>query len=323
MIDLAPLAGLLEEHRPLLWGIAYRMTGSAADADDLVQESFLRAIERPPQDPVGPRAWLVTVCVNLARDRLRARKRAHYRGPWLPWPAALDEEEAWSVDCPDAEAQALRRESASFAYLLALEALGPVERAVLILREVVGFSTEETARALAIGEANVKVTLSRAKKALAKQERVRVRRARDPEATRQALTRFVAALASDDPAEVVSVLAPDARGLQDSAGEYLAAGIVLEGAEALARAWLGIAKKGGVVTGAEWTRLNGGWALSGTLAGARARARPATRGKSKPPRQVAPRFALLVDVDEAGAITAVYTVLAPRKLSHVPAPIAP
>lgn len=310
------------EHRALLWGLSYRMTGSAADADDLVQDTMLRALERPPADPTAPRPWLVTVCMNLARDRLRARKRARYKGPWLPSPirtrAGLEEGDAAAEPPepgPNAEARLDRAESVTFAFLLALEVLTPNERAVLILREVLEHSTEETAQALSLSASNVKVTLLRAKRALAAYDKVRVKRVRDPEASRAALTRFLAALASEDPAAVAGVLAPTARGLQDSGGEYLAAGIPLEGPEALARAWLGIAKKGGVVTGAEWMELNGSWALVGTMEGARTRA--VTRGRSRPSREVAPRFALLVDVDDAGAIERVYTVLAPRKLRHI------
>lgn len=311
-----------EEHRALLWGLSYRMTGSAADADDLVQDTLLRALERPPEDPIAPRPWLVTVCMNLARDRLRARKRARYPGPWLPSPiptrAGVEEGEAAaeaSDPGPNVEARFDRAESVTFAFLLALEALTPNERAVLILREVLEHSTEETAQALSLSASNVKVTLLRAKRALAAYDKVRVKRARDPEASRAALMRFVAALASEDPAAVVGVLAPTARGLQDSGGEYLAAGIPLLGPEAIARAWLGIAKKGGIITGAEWLELNGSWALVGTMLGARARA--VTRGRSRPPREVAPRFALLAEADDTGAITGLYTVLAPSKLRHI------
>ncbi len=83
---------LFIQHRRFLWGLCYRLTGSAADADDLVQETFVRAIELPPArlgDPLRP--WLVRVAVNLGRDLLRRRRRVPYKGPWLPSPIETDE----------------------------------------------------------------------------------------------------------------------------------------------------------------------------------------------------------------------------------------
>src|SRR5579859_1118474 len=104
-----------------LWGLAYRMTGSAADADDVVQETFVRAVERPParlDEPLRP--WLTRVAVNLARDALRRRKRRAYVGPWLPFPLEGDAFEELVADpAPSAEARYDLRESASFAFLVA------------------------------------------------------------------------------------------------------------------------------------------------------------------------------------------------------------
>ncbi|HEY9231828.1 MAG TPA: sigma-70 family RNA polymerase sigma factor, partial [Blastocatellia bacterium] len=85
-------AETLENDRRLLWGLCYRMTGNAADADDLVQETFVRALEHPPRRTDEPlRPWLVRVALNLSRDLLRRRRRRDYTGPWLPSPVPTDE----------------------------------------------------------------------------------------------------------------------------------------------------------------------------------------------------------------------------------------
>jgi RNA polymerase sigma factor (sigma-70 family) len=122
-------------HERFLWGLCYRMTGSAADADDLVQDTFARAIAQPPPDTTSSlRPWLVRVAMNLARDHLRRRRRRAYDGPWLPAP--VDE-------LPPAHEPAATTarydlmESVTIAFLLALEALSPPQRAVLILRDEV------------------------------------------------------------------------------------------------------------------------------------------------------------------------------------------
>src|SRR3954470_3892816 len=187
-------AETLESDRRLLWGICYRMTGNAADADDLVQETFVRAIEHPPPRTSEPlRPWLVRVAMNLSRDLLRRRRRRDYTGPWLPSPVATDEESLPSFEpaAPAADSPAARYdllESISFAFLLALEALTPQQRAVLLLRDVFDYSTAETARALDLTEANVKVTLLRARKRMKDydQQRADLSSAKR-EATRQAL----------------------------------------------------------------------------------------------------------------------------------------
>src|SRR6185436_13556133 len=164
-------AQALEIDRRLLWGLCYRMTGNAADADDLVQETFVRAIEKPPPRTDEPlRPWLVRVAMNLSRDLLRRRKREGYTGPWLPSPVPTDDEESpasyepatGGEDSPVARYDL--KESISFAFLLALEALTPSQRAVLLLRDVFDYSTSETAEALGITEANTKVVLLRARR---------------------------------------------------------------------------------------------------------------------------------------------------------------
>src|SRR5262245_21932891 len=204
----------LESHRGFLWGLAYRLTGNAADAEDVVQETFVRALRRPPADRQRPwRPWLVAVALNLGRDLLRRRRRRGYPGSWLPSP--IEAEPPSHEPAGPAADPATRyelTESVSFAFLLALEALTPMQRAALLLRDVFDYSVRETAHALAVSEANARTTHLRARKALAAYEASR----RPPTAERQsrtraALERFLDSVARGDVAAVEEQLAGDVR----------------------------------------------------------------------------------------------------------------
>lgn len=166
----------LEGHRRTLWGLCYRMTGNAADADELVQETFVRALTKPPADTARDmRPWLIRVAANLSRDALRRRRARSYVGVWMPAPVPSDRlgverdppshEPAAHAYNPERRYQLL--ESASMAFLVALEALTPKQRAVLLLRDVYEYTVAQTAEALAITAADVKTTLHRARKIMA------------------------------------------------------------------------------------------------------------------------------------------------------------
>src|SRR5687768_14484375 len=133
----------MERHRKLLWSICYRMTGVAADADEIVQETFARALEEKPSTDRDVRPWLVKVAVNLCRDALRRRRRQPYVGPWLPSPADLTEEAAPSLSDESPPLDPLARyelaETGSYAFLLAAEALTPTQRAVILLSDVLDY----------------------------------------------------------------------------------------------------------------------------------------------------------------------------------------
>jgi RNA polymerase sigma-70 factor (ECF subfamily) len=292
-----------------LWGLAYRMTGSAADADDVVQETFVRAVERPPprlEEPLRP--WLTRVTVNLARDALRRRKRRAYVGPWLPFPIEGDAFEELVADpAPAADARYDLRESASFAFLVALEALTPQQRAVLLLRDVLDYSVDEAARALSLSPANVKTTHHRARRAMEGYDAAR--RPIGPalaDATRAALERFLVAVVSEDAAAAEACLADSVQAISDGGGEFRAALRVVHGRDRVARFLVGLQKKTYHAGRFGLRVVNGLPALVAEVDVKEAR--------------WAPRFVLRCDVDEAGAIRGVHVVIASPKLARI-API--
>ena len=133
------LSDAFRDHERLLWGLSYRMLGSASEADDVVQDTFVRAIERAPDARDTLRPWLVRVAMNLSRDRLRRRRR-RYVGEWLPEPYFEQ------PGAPDPEQQLDQQQSLTVALLHVLETLSPVERAVFLLHDVFGLRFAEVAK---------------------------------------------------------------------------------------------------------------------------------------------------------------------------------
>jgi len=219
-------AQTFDEHRKFLWGICYRMTGSAADAEDIVQDTFVKALEKPPADTEAPlRPWLVKIALNLSRDQLRRRRRREYFGPWLPSPINTEgdtplEFDQHSANEISAMAEYDLRESVTIAFLLALEALTPAQRAVLLLRDVLDYSTAETAESVEMTESNVKVTLHRARRIMEAYNKNRVaslsKRAHELRGT---LQRFLSRLAEGDVEGLKRMLAADVVLVSDGGGE--------------------------------------------------------------------------------------------------------
>jgi RNA polymerase sigma-70 factor (ECF subfamily) len=301
----------LEPHRRFLFGLCYRMTGVAADAEDLVQQTFARAIAAPPGDrTTSLKPWLATVATNWARDHLRARRRRGYVGPFLPSPVPTGavEDEAIAHE-PDAHEDGPPRyellESVSYAFLIALEALTPTQRAVLLLRDVFDYSVRETAQALALGESNVKVTHHRARLAMQRYDETRALREGGPRAAndvqRAALEAFTLALASGDVTAVEALLREDVRAVNDGGGEFFAARVPVVGRAKVARFYTKIAARGQLV-GAAFVELNGA---------------PAILARFAPAEGVAPVVVTRVEVDADGRIAELHSVLAPRKLEHL------
>ena len=234
-------AQTFDEHKRVLWGMCYRMTGSATDADDIVQDTFVKALERPPADMESPiRPWLVKVAINLSRDQLRRRRRREYFGAWLPSPVLTDSNDQSQLDPISTEDSPGVRydlmESVTLAFLLALEALTPAQRAVLLLRDVFDYSTTETAEALAMSEANIKVTLHRARRIMGAYDKNRVSNLSGRVVEmRDILQRFLSRLASGDVEGLKEMLAADVVLVTDGGGEINALADPVHGSEKVLR----------------------------------------------------------------------------------------
>jgi len=287
------------QHQKVLWDLSYRMTGSAADADDVVQETFVRALSHPPRTDLPLLPWLVKVSLNAARDVLRRRRRRGYVGPWLPDPIELEPD---PEAAPAADVRYDRLESASFAFLLALEALTVRQRAVLLLRDVFDYSVRETAEALSINEGAVKTLHHRARSALLDYDRQRAPAADRANLARQALARLMMAVTAGDVAGVEALLTADAQLLNDAGGEFVAALRPIRGKPKVARGMVALARKSPRAA-AEVRWVNGFPSLVVT--------------DPAPAPRHAGSFVLGIDVDASGSIRAVYAVLARAKLRRV------
>jgi RNA polymerase sigma-70 factor (TIGR02957 family) len=204
--------------RPLLFSVAYRMLGSASDAEDAVQDAWLRYAAGHAGDIHSLKAYLTTIVTRLCLDRLKSARtqREEYIGPWLPEPILTDPRH---VPLEPEQSLALA-ESVSLAFMLLLETLTPEERAVFLLREVFEYTHEEIAPMLGTTAANSRQLLHRAK------SRVAERRPRFDASTggkRELVGRFVAALRDGDPEAMTTVLAEDVGFWGDGGGKALAA----------------------------------------------------------------------------------------------------
>ena len=196
------------QHRNLLFTVAYEMLGSASDAEDVVQETWLRWANVDGATVRDPRAYLVRIVTRQALNRLRtlARRREDYVGEWLPEPL---------LTSPDVAADVELAESVSIAMLTVLETLGPTERAVFVLHEVFETSYDEVAEALGKSPAAIRQIAHRAR------EHVAARRPRMPVSTTEqqaAVDRFLAAIRSGDLQGLLDVLAPDVVVVADGGG---------------------------------------------------------------------------------------------------------
>lgn len=274
------------------------MTGSAAEADDLVQETFRRALETPPSDLARDlRPWLMRVALNLSRDALRTRKRRAYVGPWLPSPIETEHGFEASLAGPDARYSEL--ESVTFAFLIALETLSGTQRAVLLLRDVLDYSVEETAQALALSEANVKTTLHRARKLMEAYDASAL--ALTPERvakTAEALRALCMHLFTRNAPALEALLSREVRARNDGGGEFFAAQRPIFGLARVIKFYLKTSRRG--AGRAEVRLLNGLPALVAEL-------------PSNEPR-LASRVVLRVELDAADKIASIDTIVATPKL---------
>jgi RNA polymerase sigma-70 factor (TIGR02957 family) len=212
-------------HRSLLFTVAYEMLGSASDAEDVVQETWLRWADVDHEGVRDPRAYLVRIVTRQALNRLRslARRREDYVGEWLPEPL---------LTSPDVAADVELAESVSIAMLTVLETLAPTERAVFVLREVFETPYEEIGEAIGKSPAAVRQIAHRAR------DHVAARRPRMPVSTteqQEAVERFLAAIRQGDLQGLLDVLAPDVVVVADGGGLAPAARRPVQGAERVAR----------------------------------------------------------------------------------------
>lgn len=328
------VADAFRAHERLLWGLGYRMTGLASDADELVQETFLRALEHPVPDDGRPlRPWLLRVCANLARDRLRARRRRAGSAVWLPSPVPDDRldlpgragapgpagpaggtvhpydpgpdparhrDNTGAPDRTDPEARYGRAETAGLAFLLALEVLTPTQRAVLLLREVFDLDAEAVATALGSTPGAVRVAHHKARRALVAHDGAP--RPAPADATLAALTGFLGALAAGDAPAALALLAPDVVLRSDGGYVFRAARMPVHGAEKVVR----------FLTHIVADPTNARWAVRSLNDAPMVVFELDTPGPGQAPRSV-----VGVTLDPSGRIVALHWVLDPGKLTAV------
>lgn len=247
---------LFEEHRPALMGVAYRMLGRAADAEDVVQDAWLRWSGADRTEVRDPRGFLVRITTRLAVDRLRQIKARGetYVGPWLPEPYVTD----FGDTVTDSAERAVLADSVSLAVLVVLETLSPLERAVFVLREAFGHPYADIAAMLDRNEAAVRQLGARARRHV---DERRPRYDVDPARRRDLTERFLDAAAGGDLAGLMELLAPDVRLVGDSGGKARAPLRVLDGADHVGRFFVGVAAKGVRDVSVRMVELNGGTAV--------------------------------------------------------------
>ncbi|MDK1344790.1 RNA polymerase sigma-70 factor [Streptomyces sp. 378] len=285
---------VFEAHRPVLLGVAYRMLGRVADAEDVVQEAWLRWSGAARDDVREPRGYLVRITTRLAIDRLRQIKARDetYVGPWLPEPYVTD----FGDTVPDTAERAVLADSVSLAVLVVLESLSPLERAVFVLREAFGFPYADIAAMLDRGEPAVRQLAGRARKHVGER---RPRYEVDPAQRRDLTERFLAAAADGDLEGLMALLAPEVRLVGDSGGKSRAPLRVLRSADKVGRFLVGAARKGVADFSVRFLELNGGPAVL-VLSGGR------------------PDSVFQIDVAD-GRVQAVYVIRNPDKLRSLAA----
>lgn len=281
---------IFEQHRRSLTGVAYRITGSWTDAEDIAQDVWLRWANAH-SDVDKPRNWLLRVTVRASLDRLRRlkRRRETYLGPWLPEPVSL---------APDPEDTAELRDTLMVGMLLVLESLSPLERAVFVLREAFAWDYEDIAEALGRSPTAVRQLARRAHQHV---EQARPRFAVDERRAAESTERFLRACLDGNVETLLRVLSPDVVMYTDGGGEAPAPKRALVGAREVLSFLAGLGRKN-VFADATFTvgHLNMRPGIITTTEG-----------------QV--MSATTFDYDRSGRIVAIYVISAPSKLAYVSA----
>lgn len=240
---MADHAGVFEAERPHLLAVAYRMLGTRGDAEDVVQDSFLRFREAELATIGSARGFLTTIVIRLCLDTLKSARaqRERYDGLWLPEPVRTDDT---TID----------RDSIAMAFLVVLEALSPEERAVYVLHEVFEYSHPEIAAMLHKTEDACRQMLRRAHPRVAER---RPRFALSADERERLVRRFMAACATGDVDDVRAMLTADATAWADGGGKAVSARNPIEGADNVVRFVTGLARKGGSGATFEIAEING------------------------------------------------------------------
>lgn len=229
---------VFKQHRQRLFGIAYRMLGTSADAEDVVQEAYLRWHKTDLQEIESPEAWLVTVVTRLSIDRLRllTKERESYVGPWLPEPLF-----ARRIYTP--EEQLEFASNLSLAFMVLLQKLSPVERAAFLLRDVFDCSYAKIARILGKNETACRQLIHRARNRV-RSEKPRFEATDDDR--RSLIEKFLAAVNAGDEATLLSLFAEDATMTSDGGGRVTSARKIIHGRRKIVRLYyhLGLKTKG-------------------------------------------------------------------------------
>jgi RNA polymerase sigma factor (sigma-70 family) len=284
---------IFEQHRRQVTGVAYRITGSWTDAEDIAQDVWLRWA-KVHQDVDRPRNWLLRVTVRASLDRLRRlkRRRETYLGPWLPEPVSL---------APDPEDTAELRDTLMVGMLLVLESLSPLERAVFVLREAFAWDYEDIAEALGRSPAAVRQLARRAHQHV---EQARPRFAVDERRAADSTERFLRACLDGNVDDLLRVLSPDVVMYTDGGGEAPAPKRALVGAHEVLSFFAGLGRKNVFADstfGISYLNTHPGIITS-------------THGQVM--------SAMTFDYDPSGRIVAIYVTSAPSKLAHVSATAA-
>jgi RNA polymerase sigma-70 factor (ECF subfamily) len=281
------------EHRDHLFGVAYRMLGSVAEAEDVVQEAYLRWAGADRSEVERPVAWLTTVTTRLCLDRLRSAqvRRESYVGPWLPEPLLTDDDAV-----PEAAAEL--SDSLTTAFLVLLERLNPLERAVFLLHDVFGYGFEEIAAVVERPVASCRQVASRARRAVAPERRTRYTVAPDEE--RRLIGTFLQASGSGDIDGLLALLAEDVELWSDGGARRHAARHPIIGPARVARFCANIGRRAVPRASVRFVRIGGdpGVVFTDDVDGSK----------------MTVAFEL-----SAGGIRRLHLVVNPDKLAHVPA----
>jgi RNA polymerase sigma-70 factor, ECF subfamily len=277
-----------DEHRTLLFSIAYRMLGSASDAEDVVQDAYLRWQGTDAADVRSPRSYLSATVVRLALDHLRSARvrREVYVGPWLPEPLV-------GVDERDPLAAVTLAESLSTAFLVLLERLTPTQRAAFLLREIFGFEYSDVASMLGTSEANARQLVRRAKQQVAAE---RPRFSSNRRTADELAQRFLGACTTGNMEVLLHMLTADAIAYADGGGKFAAARRPVVGANRVARFVASVVAKWRASGEVRPAPVNGG---IGLLLHARGRL----------------RAVMTIAADEDGRVCRVFIVVNPDKLA--------